>query len=130
MRKQNNKYKQQPPVRKKQGTSPGTLVYTGKEKPERIIVTAIHYNEHVFEETEILKNQIKRHTATDKTITWINVEGLTDISIIEKTGSEFNLHNLLLEDVLNVYQIPKLDDYHESGILFITLNEFKLINNT
>ncbi|MFN0274643.1 MAG: magnesium/cobalt transporter CorA [Chitinophagales bacterium] len=109
---------------KKQGLSPGTLVYTGKYIPERIIITAIHYNEHIFEEKEISKEEISKHHANANTITWINIEGLNDTSIIEKVGEEFNLHTLLLEDVLNVFQIPKLDDYEDEGVLFLTVNEF------
>lgn len=112
------------PVRKQQGLSPGTLIYTGTYKPEFIHISAIHYNENSYEEKKISKEQIRKHNATQDAITWINVEGLTDVSIIEKIGQEFKLHTLLLEDVLNVQQIPKLDDYADEGVLFLTVNEF------
>ncbi|MBK9456135.1 MAG: magnesium and cobalt transport protein CorA [Bacteroidetes bacterium] len=61
---------------------------------------------------------------TDNNIMWLNVNGLNIESLIEKIGAHFKLHNLIVEDILNVYQIPKADEYPESDIIYITLNEF------
>lgn len=122
-------YQPPKPRRKKQGLSPGTLVYTGTQHPEKIIITAIHYNADQYQETHIHKDEIINHASKNGFITWINVEGLTDVRIVEEIGEKFQLHGLLLEDVLNVYQVPKLDDYAEDGVLFLTLNEFYFENN-
>jgi magnesium transporter len=56
----------------------------------------------------------------DKRITWINIEGLQKISIIEKIGNHFNLHPLVLEDIANTTQRPKMEDY--TDYLFVVLN--------
>ena len=56
----------------------------------------------------------------DKRITWINIEGLQKISIIEKIGNHFNLHPLVLEDIANTGQRPKMEDY--TDYLFVVLN--------
>ena len=50
-------------------------------------------------------------------VTWLNVDGLGDATIIEKLGRIFGLHPLALEDVVNVHQRPKLEEY--SDHLFI-----------
>ena len=50
--------------------------------------------------------------------TWINVEGLGQVEVLEQLGRHFGLHPLALEDVLNVGQRPKYDDY-ESHLFFI-----------
>jgi len=52
-----------------------------------------------------------------RTVTWINVNGLADIALIEAIGKLFNLHQLALEDVINVHQRPKVEEYDEQ--LFI-----------
>ncbi|MFH1429791.1 MAG: magnesium/cobalt transporter CorA, partial [Candidatus Margulisiibacteriota bacterium] len=44
-------------------------------------------------------------------VIWLNVDGLHDTSIIQQIGEKFNLHPLLLEDILNTDQRPKVDDY-------------------
>jgi magnesium transporter len=55
----------------------------------------------------------------NKRITWINIDGLQKISIIEKIGNHFNLHPLVLEDIANTGQRPKMEDY--TDYLFVVL---------
>ena len=43
-------------------------------------------------------------------MTWINIDGVHDVNIIEKTGKHFEMHPLILEDIVNTTQRPKLDD--------------------
>jgi magnesium transporter len=54
-----------------------------------------------------------------RALTWINVEGLGDATIIEQFGELFHLHRLALEDTVNVHQRAKVDNYGE--VLFIVL---------
>jgi hypothetical protein len=56
--------------------------------------------------------------AEDPPVTWVNIDGLHDVSVIEKVGERFGLHRLALEDVLSVSQRPKVEDY-ENHLLFI-----------
>lgn len=51
-------------------------------------------------------------------VNWVNVDGLSDMSIIEKLQSHFSLHTLLVEDILND-QRPKAEEYED--YLFVTL---------
>ena len=51
--------------------------------------------------------------------TWVNIDGLHRLDIIEKTGQLFNLHPLTLEDIVNTGQFPKIEDYED--YLFIVL---------
>ena len=46
-------------------------------------------------------------------VTWINVDGLADIALIEAVGKLFNIHQLALEDVINVHQRPKVEEFDE-----------------
>jgi magnesium transporter len=50
-------------------------------------------------------------------VTWVNVDGLGDAGTIVRIGEIFGLHRLALEDVVNVHQRAKVDDYGEQ--LFI-----------
>jgi magnesium transporter len=52
-------------------------------------------------------------------VTWINVSGIHKIKVIEELGKCFSLHPLLLEDILNTDQRPKMEEYE--GYLFIVL---------
>ena len=45
------------------------------------------------------------------TVTWINIDGIQRIDVIEKIGKHFNLHPLALEDIVNTGQRPKMEDF-------------------
>lgn len=53
---------------------------------------------------------------------WINIDGLHDISIIEKLGKQFEIHPLVLEDIVHTSQRPKVDDYE--SYLYIVVRMF------
>jgi len=44
-------------------------------------------------------------------VTWINVDGLHEIDVIEKIGVHFGIHPLVLEDILNTGQRTKAEDF-------------------
>jgi magnesium transporter len=46
-------------------------------------------------------------------VVWVDVSGLGDVSVVQRIGEMFDLHPLALEDVLNVTQRPKVEEYGE-----------------
>ncbi|MBN2418205.1 MAG: magnesium/cobalt transporter CorA [Deltaproteobacteria bacterium] len=98
---------------KKAGLPPGTLIHVGEKKLEKAIVKLIDYSEDGFEEKELGSiNECLPYKEKDS-ITWLNIDGLHDIDLINNTGFQFNLHPLILEDILNTEQRPKLDDIED-----------------
>lgn len=99
-------------VRKKQaGLPPGTLIHTGIKKVDNVSIDVTEYDEQKFNEKKNEKIE-EISTLKDSDLTsWINICGLHDISVLEKAGTYFNIHSLVLEDILNTEQRPKLDDY-------------------
>jgi magnesium transporter len=99
---------------KKAGLSPGTLIHVGEKKVDRIRIQVIDYDDMHFEERD-LDGIDECLTYKDKqTVTWINIDGLHKVEIIEKLGNQFNIHPLVLEDILHTEQRPKMevfDDY-------------------
>lgn len=104
---------------KKAGLPPGTLIHIGEKKIEKVSINLLSYDESRVDEKEI-KNIEECFPCKDKAgISWINIEGLHDIQILEKIGDKFGIHPLALEDILNTEQRPKLDDFENN--LFIVL---------
>ena len=91
------------------GTAPGTQREIPGAGPVRVSV--IDYGPEHFEEKRISKIEDVFPYRDSQTVTWINVEGLHDVKLIEKVGKHFGFHPLALEDVLNCGQRPKLEDY-------------------
>jgi magnesium transporter len=103
----------------KVGLPPGTLVHIGEKKVEKARITIMDYDETNLEEKEA-KTIEESYPFKDKpTVTWINIDGLHEVEIIEKLGSHFGLHPLLLEDILNTDQRPKMEDYGD--YIFVVL---------
>jgi magnesium transporter len=104
---------------KKAGLPPGTLVHIGEKKADTPKITVMDYDEAHFQEKEI-KTIEECFLFKDKpTVTWINIDGLHQVEILEKLGECYGLHPLVLEDILNTDQRPKMEDYGE--YLYIVL---------
>jgi magnesium transporter len=96
---------------KKAGLPPGTPVYTGMSRSEPVRITVIDYDEKNLEEKEMETVEECFPFKTSPTVTWINVDGIHDVSIVEKLGSHFEIHPLVLEDLVNTVQRPKFEDF-------------------
>jgi magnesium transporter len=95
---------------RKSGLPPGTLVHIGERKSETVAITVFQYNGTACEEHR--PEQLDRLSPPgDDSVAWINVGGVHKVDIVEALGKQFALHPLLLEDVANTDQRPKLDDY-------------------
>ena len=54
-------------------------------------------------------------------MTWINVDGIHDASVIEKIGSLYEIHPLTLEDIANTDQRPKFEDYENYVVVMMKM---------
>lgn len=93
------------------GAPPGTLEYTGLETTARVKLTLIEFNEteffeHTFYDLSDCLSHIK-----DNMTKWINVEGVHNTNLVEKIGKVYDIHPLTLEDIVQVDQRPKFEDY-------------------
>jgi len=102
----------------KTGLPPGTLVHIGEKRTGKVKVTVIQYNEGLYEEREIEEFR-ECPVRDDSTVTWLNVDGVHQLPLVEKVGGCLGLHPLTLEDIVNTSQFPKLEDYGD--YLFIVL---------
>ena len=98
---------------KKAGSPPGTLIHVGEKKLENVQIKLIDYNEQGIEEKELGSIDECVPYREKHSVTWVNIDGLHDIDIINKIGTQFNLHPLVLEDILNTEQRPKMDDMED-----------------
>jgi len=104
---------------KKPGLPPGTLVYTGEKRDEKVGIALIDYDETQFQEKEAQTIEECFPFKDTPTVTWINIDGVHDVELIEKLGRHFDLHPLIMEDIVNTQQRPKMED--TGGYVFIVL---------
>ncbi len=101
------------------GQSPGALIFIGNKKVENIRLRIIDYDQAQLKEDELNNIADGAEFKQTKTVTWINVDGLHDLSTMKEIGQTFDLHPLLVEDILNTGQRPKLEVFDHC--LFIVL---------
>lgn len=104
------------------GQAPGTLIYTGKKREEKVEIEVFTYNAEVLNEMRSAKVEECLNLYDEKKVNWINVIGLHNVDLIHKVGERFQLHPLLLEDVLHVDQRPKAEDFGD--YIFFTIKMF------
>jgi magnesium transporter len=106
-------------ISRKTGLPPGTLMHIGEKKEEEVKITVMDYDATTCQE-ESMKSVEECITFKDTpTVTWINVSGIHDVNVVQELGKIYDLHSLVLEDILHTGQRPKLED-HEN-YLFIVL---------
>lgn len=103
------------------GLPPGALVHIGERKAEKIRITIIDYNEKNFQEKEAKTVEECFSFKEKPTVTWINIDGLHEIEVIEKLGKHFDVHPLVLEDILNTDQRPKIEDFEHYIFLVLKM---------
>jgi len=109
---------------KKAGMSPGILVHVGEQKIETAKITLMGYDQARLEEKKL--ESIEESFAFKDTppVSWINIDGLHEVELIEKIGTHFNIHPLTQEDIVNTGQRPKVEDFDEYVYLVFKMLKF------
>lgn len=103
----------------KSGLPPGTLVHIGDKSDKTAHISVIGYSPDSVEERQFERIDLYLENPCDCAIVWVNVEGVHDIELIRAMGEKHAFHPLVLEDIVNTVQRPKIEDYGD--YLFIVL---------
>lgn len=104
---------------KKAGQPPGTPTYTGEQSDTPPSVTVITYQPADFKQTTGHTLDESLLVTTPPTITWVDIKKLHDVPLIQQLSKHYDLHPLTVEDILNVQQRPKVEEFEK--YIFITL---------
>lgn len=98
---------------------PGTLVYTGNNSDLPPNIRIIRYSAQGYEQkTGATLAEVILPTL-ESGVTWLHVQGLHDIDLMGQLAQQYNLHSLTVEDILNIEQRPKIEEFE--NYIFITL---------
>jgi magnesium transporter len=106
-------------VSKKIGLPPGSLVHIGEQKIDNAKMTVIDYSKALFTERAVDKIEECDQCMAQNCVSWLNVNGLHDVALMDSIGKYFGLHTLVLEDIMNTKHRPKAEEYDD--YLFFTL---------
>lgn len=105
----------------KAGLPPGSLVHIGERKTKETKITITDYDQTSFTEREIKNIEECFPFKETPTVTWINIDGLHDVEIIEKIGKHFEIHPLVQEDILHTGQRPKTEDFNDYLLIILKM---------
>ncbi len=102
---------------KSNGLYPGSFVFIGKQKVETARITVIDYDKDNLTEKEISSVEDILELLDKNSVTWVNIDGIHDTELLKSFSKSFDIHPLLIEDLLNTGQRPKIEDF-DNAVFF------------
>jgi magnesium transporter len=106
------------------GKIPGELIHLGKKRMDEPRIRLIDFTEDKLTEQNLERLDGCLPYLTEKTVTWVNIDGLHEQQVIQKLGELFEIHSLLLEDMLNTGQRPKVAETDKLLIVILKILDF------
>lgn len=108
---------------KKIGLAPGSVVHIGHRLETDVKIKLLEFSKDQLIEQECINPKDWLPFKNKQTVKWFRVSGLHDVELIEELGRRFDIHPLVLEDIVNTHQRPKIEEY--DNLIYIV---FRIIN--
>jgi magnesium transporter len=95
------------------GAPPGTLVYDREKRTEEVSIRVMDYGPGACNVRTPKRIDDTFPLRDSESVSWIDIEGLHDTEMLARFGEHFGLHPLVLEDILNTHQRPKIEEYDD-----------------
>jgi len=96
---------------RKAGLPPGTPVHIGEKRPAKPEITVFDYNAEQMAERTLTEEELAAVCPRVSQVTWVNVEGVGEVPLLQRIGDCFGIHPLVVEDIVNTDQRPKAEEY-------------------
>ncbi|HGJ64218.1 TPA: magnesium and cobalt transport protein CorA, partial [bacterium] len=113
----------------KAGFPPGTLIYTGSAEAKPVKIYLMNYDEYHLQEHEIEDCAECLSYKNSSTVSWININSIQNVEVIETIGKYFDIHPLVLEDLMSVNQRPKMENYDSYSFIVLRMLKINEDNN-
>jgi len=117
--------------RQKTGLPPGSIIFTGNRKVDKIGVYYVAYNESAHTE-QVLDNQTITafHEPDKDLVQWYDIRGLHDVELIKEIGKVFQVHVLNLEDIVDTLHRPKFEELDQALFFVISALSYNKASQT
>ncbi len=100
------------------GMAPGSVVFTGDRKMDTTHIHYVQYDEEILNIKDFEDGNTMEFREEEGKVTWYDIRGLHNTSLIEMIGKQYSIHSLVLEDIADTQQRPKFDEY-DNGVFII-----------
>lgn len=105
----------------KVGLPPGTAVHIGEQKAETTRFRIMQYDAVNLSEQELERVEEGAAIKAAGGITWVHVIGVHDVELLGRLSRQFGLHPLVIEDISDTDQRPKIEEYSGYAYLVVKL---------
>ncbi len=112
----------------KAGLAPGTPVHIGEKNEQPVKISVIEYGVDNCALHKQLSLDELLALPRNSAVTWINIDGVHNVSTVTRICEQFGIHTLVQEDIVNTDQRPKVDEY--DGYLFVVLKMLRRHEST
>ncbi len=116
--------------RSKTGLSPGSLIFVGHKKIDQTAIDIMEFNPAELREFRTDKPEDTFTLKESSSISWIDIKGVHNEEFVAAIGHHFQIHPLVLEDILNTRQRPKIEYYDDYIFLVLKMLSWNSKNNT
>jgi len=103
------------------GRSPDELIFRGKKKIDQVLLRIIDFDSnHLTEDLIATVKEVSKYK-DENTVTWLNIDGLHNLTIMEEISAAFNFDSLVMAEVLNTESRPKIIDYDNCTLITIKM---------
>jgi magnesium transporter len=95
------------------GTPPGTLAYNRERRTDDVSIRVIDFSPESCDVKTFTRIEDTFPLRDNKSVSWIDIEGLHEPDMLARFGAHFGLHPLVLEDILNTHQRPRVEEYDD-----------------
>ncbi|MBI9018507.1 MAG: magnesium and cobalt transport protein CorA [Phycisphaerae bacterium] len=106
------------------GMAPGSIIHIGKVRDEKSDMQLFDYTQEQFCQRDIAESENIKACMEISGVKWLNINGLHDTELVGQVGAIFDIHNLLLEDMVNTSQRPKMEEHDQRLYVILKMIRF------
>jgi magnesium transporter len=114
---------------RKAGSAPGTLIHIGERRIEKVRLTLVSYDADTIDERQANTADEALDHCDSRRFTWLNIDGIHDIDLIERLGRHFDIHPLTQEDILNTTHRPKFEEFKQYAYIVLKMLRYDTNSN-
>ena len=109
---------------KKAGLPPGTPIHIGPEHHDKTLISHVSYGSDILKCTDVKDTKKIKVSKKEALVNWLDVRSLQDSESINAIGKKFKIHSLVIEDIFNTVQLPKIEEHETHFFLIIKAISF------
>ena len=103
------------------GLAPDDISFRGEKKMDEVVLRLVDFDAESLEETTLASVQDALPYRHKETVTWFNIDGLHDNTVIEAISDGFELDHLVLAEVMDMHARANVQEFQDCIVISIKM---------